>query len=230
LIGSTILKSAYRFFRYHVGSAAFGSLILAIVQSIKLILKYFEWQAEKFKGKTNTCIVCMFKCLICCVNCCESCIKFISKHAYIEVMLTGKNFCESCKSAMQLITSNTMRFGIVTLLGDVFIFIGKLFICILATLIGYLIITKCSPYSTTIYSATLPTVAFFIMSYCVAELFMLVYGMAINAILHCYCLDETMHQSNPSLPQYTPDELKKFLANPEIAKERQSGSVAAPAN
>jgi len=40
---TTLGKSAYRFFRYHIGTAAFGSLILAIVQFLKWILKYIEW-------------------------------------------------------------------------------------------------------------------------------------------------------------------------------------------
>jgi len=80
--------------------------------------------------------------MVCCVECCEKCIKFISKHAYIETMLTGDSFCTAARHAMELVGSNPMRFGIVTLLGDIFIFVGKLFICALATLVGYVIITE----------------------------------------------------------------------------------------
>jgi len=56
-------------------------------------------------------------------------------------MLTGDNFCTAARHAMELIGANPMRFGIVTLLGDIFVFIGKLFITALATLVGYVIIT-----------------------------------------------------------------------------------------
>lgn len=37
-----VMKSFYRAFRYHLGSIAFGSLLVAIVQMIRLILYYVE--------------------------------------------------------------------------------------------------------------------------------------------------------------------------------------------
>jgi choline transporter-like protein 2/4/5 len=37
-----ISKSVYRAFRYHLGSLAFGSFILALVQFIRLVLAYVE--------------------------------------------------------------------------------------------------------------------------------------------------------------------------------------------
>ena len=37
-----ITRSVYRAFRYHLGSLAFGSLILAIVQFIRVILSYVQ--------------------------------------------------------------------------------------------------------------------------------------------------------------------------------------------
>jgi len=43
----TVRKSVWRLFRYHLGSIAFGSLILAIVQLIRIILAYFQYQAKK---------------------------------------------------------------------------------------------------------------------------------------------------------------------------------------
>lgn len=37
-----ISRSIYRAFRYHLGSLAFGSLLLAIVQMIRIILAYVD--------------------------------------------------------------------------------------------------------------------------------------------------------------------------------------------
>lgn len=42
-----MLYIAHLFFRYHTGTLAFGSLILAIVQIIRVILEYLD---QKLKG------------------------------------------------------------------------------------------------------------------------------------------------------------------------------------
>jgi Plasma-membrane choline transporter len=55
--------------RYHVGSIAFGALIIAIMQMIKVLFEYMRKKYEKMIGN-NACL----KCLICCIGCCVSCI------------------------------------------------------------------------------------------------------------------------------------------------------------
>lgn len=37
-----VSKSFYRAFRYHLGSLAFGALLVAIVQMIRLVIAYFQ--------------------------------------------------------------------------------------------------------------------------------------------------------------------------------------------
>jgi hypothetical protein len=69
-------------FRYHVGSIAFGSLIIAIMQAIKLIFNYLR---KKFQRKMDgNCCLKVCCCMIaCCVACLDRCVKFIAKNAYI---------------------------------------------------------------------------------------------------------------------------------------------------
>ena len=38
------------YFRYHIGSLAFGSLIIAIIQMMRVVLEYLD---HKIKGKEN---------------------------------------------------------------------------------------------------------------------------------------------------------------------------------
>ena len=52
---------------YHVGTAAFGSLIIAIVSTIQVILTYLERKAEK-SGNA------LAKAVLRCVNCCVYCL------------------------------------------------------------------------------------------------------------------------------------------------------------
>lgn len=67
---------------YHMGSIAFGSFIIALVQFIRIIFEYYRKQMES-ANKENKVV----KCLLCCTSyllaCLDRCIKFITKNAYI---------------------------------------------------------------------------------------------------------------------------------------------------
>ena len=79
--GTTVFSSMRRSFRYHAGTAAFGSLIIAIIKTIRAIVAYIQKKAKK----TKTCkvLVQVVLCVIqCCLWCVEKCMKFINKNAY----------------------------------------------------------------------------------------------------------------------------------------------------
>ena len=69
-------------FKYHMGSIAFGALIIAIMQMIKLLFEYIRKKYEKTvpQNPVTKCIIC---CLRCCIWCLDYCVKFITKNAYI---------------------------------------------------------------------------------------------------------------------------------------------------
>lgn len=130
----------------------------------------------KESGATqNKCLDFLMRCLQCYMACFERFIRFLNKNAYIQVFgvlpffkkskyltsnqiaLQGKNFCSSAKEAFFLILRNPARFSVVASIGEVFIFIGKLFIAGLSTFFSYLIIANASPYKEELYSVWFPT-------------------------------------------------------------------------
>jgi len=84
-IGSwTVLGSIIDSCWYHSGTAAYGSLIVAIVQLIRAIIAKFQKEAEKTKNKIAEIVFC---CCQCCFWCLEKCIRFINKNAYIQTAI-----------------------------------------------------------------------------------------------------------------------------------------------
>lgn len=77
--------------RYHTGSIAFGSLLIAIIQLIRIILEYID---HKLKGKENRVVKFILCCCKCCFWCLEKFMKFINRNAYIMVISCG--FLDSC--------------------------------------------------------------------------------------------------------------------------------------
>lgn len=85
-----VCRSFWRAFRYHTGSLAFGSLIIAIIRFIMVIVAYIRYQLEHGGGPKNSvsrCYKCLLDCILCCLTCFEKCMEFINKHAYIQVIL-----------------------------------------------------------------------------------------------------------------------------------------------
>ncbi|XP_060774517.1 choline transporter-like protein 2 isoform X3 [Neoarius graeffei] len=120
-----IFSSLGRALRYHTGSLAFGSLILAIVQVIRVTLEYLD---QKLKGAENKFAKFLLSCLKCCFWCLEKCIKFLNRNAYIMVAIYGKNFCASAKDAFFLLMRNIIRVAVLDKVTDFLLFLGKLLI------------------------------------------------------------------------------------------------------
>jgi hypothetical protein len=85
----TMLAAFYRLLRFHLGTAAFGSFIIAIIQLLRIILKYIEhnikdWEKRGFKGPILWAFKAFLKCAHCLLWCFEKCMKFININAYIE--------------------------------------------------------------------------------------------------------------------------------------------------
>jgi len=207
----TIRKSIHRLLRYHFGSIAFGSLILAIVQMIRLILAYMQSQAKKMQGKEGRIIKFVLGCLQCYMACFERFVKFLNKNAYIQIALTGKNFCLAAKDAFFLILRNPLRFGVVNGIGAIFIFFGKVFVASITALIGFLVITKWDRFSAQLYSPFIPTFVMFVFAYAIGAVFMTVYGLASDAILACFVVDEELNQKKNAPARHCPESLRTFL-------------------
>ncbi|CAE7915874.1 slc44a5 [Symbiodinium necroappetens] len=188
-----IAQSTWNVFRYHLGSLAFGSFIIAVIQFIRYLMKYYEKQAKAAKNRV---LVLVLKVLQCCIWCFEKCVKFLNKNAYIQIALMGTNFCVSAKKAFFLILRNAFRFGTVAILGTMIHAIGFLFIIASSVALGYLILTG-------LYPDIAPAVCLIIYgctAYVVSKLFMNVFGLAVDTTLQCFIACEEMELGGDFVP------------------------------
>jgi hypothetical protein len=179
----TVRTGVWYCFRYHLGSLALGSFILAVVQFIRYALMYFEKQASAAKNRVAAIVM---RIVQCCLYCLEKCIKFLNKNAYIQIALLGTPFCTSAKNAFFLILRNLARFGWVALLGGIINFIGLAFIVVATAVAGYFVLKAMHPDVTPV----LPMVVYVFMAYLVAKLFMNVFHLAVATILQCFLATE----------------------------------------
>lgn len=181
--------TAYKWiFKYHLGSIAFGSLIIAILQMIKLIFEYVRVKFEKTVPQ-NFCTKCLMCCVRCIIWCLDSCVRCITKNAYIQIALTSNNFCTAVWHTFYLLVRNAGRFTTVSSIGWILMFVGKAFIMACSGFIGYLIIME-SALADEVNSPIFPVICIIIIAMLIGSIFLSVFSFSATAILHCYILDE----------------------------------------
>jgi Plasma-membrane choline transporter len=210
---SPVRTSTWWGFRYHWGSIVFAATLQSIIFTIKVIVMYAKKQAEKIQAKDPT--ACLIKsilnCLLCVVWCFEGVIKYVNKTGMIMVGITGNNFCSSCKSGVLLLLRHPLKFGLVAILGEFFVFLGKCFIAIITTLSGYIVITNADYYAENLYSPVIPCIFFFLVSLLVGSIFMSVYGLAADAIMVCFFVEKDLVEKQGRPICRAPQPIREFF-------------------
>ncbi|XP_070533018.1 choline transporter-like protein 4 [Ptychodera flava] len=222
--------SLWRTLRYHLGSIAFGSFIIAVIQLIRAMLDYMD---HKLKGSENRVAKFILKCMKCCFWCLEKFMKFLNKNAYILVAVYGKNFCTSAKNAFFLLMRNIVRVVVLDKITDFLLFMGKLMVTSAVGVASFYFFTgQVTWYDDylAVYFGTVPTLNYFwvpmivicLLTYLIASVFFSVYGMAIDTLFLCFLEDLERHDGSPEKPYYMSKELMK-IAGAKNKKEVPNG-------
>lgn len=206
-----VVSSVKRLTRFSLGSVALGSLVVAIIESIRFLLEALRRQLKLVEATPAACCIRMIWCCTqCCLGCVEWTINFINRNAYIMIAITGKGFCKAAGMATGLIVNNILRIGTVNVIGDVMLFLGKLCVSLACALFAFLMLDthqyKSSHHK--ISSPLFPVLFCWGLGYVVASLFFAVVEMAIDTIILSFCQDVEEHQGTP---QYAPPLLMETL-------------------
>jgi len=175
----------------HLGSIAFGSMVIAIVQLIRAILAYLDRKSKKLQD-ANMLVKYLFKCLACCLWLFEKCIKYVATSAYIMVAMKGKSFCPAAMEAVKLLIGNLAQVGVLNVISAFLFVLGKLLIVGSCGFLVFVWIDNDSTYSEgekELYSFWVPVLLTVLVAYAIAAAFMNVLGLTIDTILLCFCVD-----------------------------------------
>ena len=203
---SDVGKGLWWSFRYHMGTIAFGSLLIAIVWVIKTV---FEYVGNKVQAAApdNCALKLLLGCVRCCLDCFDRFMRFINQNAYIYCALSNESFCSSALNAFILILKNAAKFSFVNAIGGTFMYIAKFVIAVLTTVACYFWIDSMD----TVKSIYLPLLLCFVIAYVLGSIFISVFDAASNTILQCYLVDLDISRQNGLDPKHVPETLARFL-------------------
>ncbi|GFR06390.1 choline transporter-like protein 4 [Trichonephila clavata] len=216
----------YRCIRYHLGSIAFGSLLIAIVRMIRVMLEYIDKKCKKYDNPCTRAILC---CMKCCFWCLEKFLRFISKNAYIMIAIYGKNFCSSSKKAFQLLMRNILRVVVLDKITDFLLFMGKLVVVAVSVAVAFYFFGTEQKFYKGIPPMNynfLPPIVIGFGAYLIASAFFSVYGMAVDTLFLCFLEDCERNDGSPEKPYFMSKELMKILHKKN--KFRELSPTASP--
>ncbi|KAJ7334501.1 hypothetical protein OS493_014823 [Desmophyllum pertusum] len=202
-----VTASFYRTLRYHTGSLAFGSLIIAIVQLIRAGLEYLDHKLRGGPGEQSEITKYLIKCLKCCFWCLEKFLKFLNKNAYIMIAVHGKNFCTSAKNAFFLLMRNIVRVVVLDKVTDFILFLGQLTITAGLGIGSFYWFERQD--NLNYYLA--PVIIIAVGAYVVSAAFFSVYSMAIDTVFLSFLEDSERNDGSPEKPYYMSKSLRKII-------------------
>jgi len=182
-----IMGSLYRVLRFHVGSIAFGSLIIAICQFLRWMLLYLE---RHFNQSNNPLVKMAFKCCALCLYCLEKSIKFVTYYGFVFVALKGDNFCSASFNTFSFITGNPMQVATNSLVTNLLTMV-----CVFTIPIGCAITTFAYlEANTDVVNPAYPAIAIFAIAMFVTNACMNVFECVVTTIFVCCFRDKAMYK------------------------------------
>lgn len=94
---SAVTSSVFRACTYSFGSICFGSLLVAIVQTLRALVKN-----ARNNDDANAILVCVLDCILSCI---QGLIEYFNKWAFVYVGIYGYGYCEAGKNVMTLFSN-----------------------------------------------------------------------------------------------------------------------------
>ena len=194
--------------RFNLGTMALGSLILSVVEVLRMVLEVVDRQTRQLQEGSAAAKVVM-RCCKCFLFCFERCVKFISSYAYIYVFMENKGFCAACFDTYRLISDHPAQLAINSIVQGMLFIIQSTSIPLACALMAYNefiegVSLEAAFTSKTLVHAVVPSVAVLLLSYIMARSFAGVYEEVINALTVC-----VLHDLKAYDAKYTRDQLRK---------------------
>lgn len=195
--GSGQLKTGLRWAWVHnFGSLAFGSLIVAIIFTIRVIVYTICKKAETASGDNGfvKCISCLVRCLLKCI---EEIVEYINRAAYAFMAIAGQGFCSSAYNGLLLQFKHGAKFTFANYLAFVFILLGKVGITVLNIFLAWLFMKHVSKSANQVSNPYGPLIIIGVFSYLVVSTFLGLFDESVMAMMTSACADMDIHGGDP---------------------------------
>lgn len=169
---------------YHLGSIAYGSLILGPCSLFRIVFGWFQALARD--DKPNAIQKLMGKLCCCCLWPYEKWCMRVDDNAFAMIWLTKLNLCPAGKKDFYLSRRVGEKVGNAKWIGMFYSICARFSIVALTTYVSWLCFTKWEYFNTKLQNPMIPTFAVFFIGLIISTLVMNLFSTACEANLMCY--------------------------------------------
>ncbi|GMR35608.1 hypothetical protein PMAYCL1PPCAC_05803, partial [Pristionchus mayeri] len=202
--------------RFHLGSLALGSFIITLVRIPRYILMYIY---AKMKASENVIVQKIFACCICTLACIEMCLNYLNCNAYTVIAYTGQSFCPAAKTAVNVLLDNAVHVATINSIGAFVLFLAKAAVAAASAALCLLLIKD----DATITNWWPQLLIVGLAAYQVANCFISIYEMVIDALFLCIAEDFSMERDGASQRRHHPemmDYMERTISHEESMRSR----------
>jgi len=183
--------------RFHLGTCALGSLLIAALRCLRYVMQACARMAEAEGNCIGSCIA---KVCICCITCAKEFAMMLTKTAYMHVAITSEDFLHSAKSAMGIIAEEVPVIAILNGAQSVFMVLGVAVVSSVPAGLTYIVCSRVPAFTSneSDYFVEYPKVvalASALFNAVIGLSFMLVFDTVGDTILYCFAMDERRNSS-----------------------------------
>ncbi|XP_055912747.1 choline transporter-like 1 [Eupeodes corollae] len=198
--------------KYHLGTVAKGSFVITIFKIPRLILTYLYAKLKKGEDKGSECAACCLKCCICGFWLLEKFIRFLNHNAYTVVAIESINFCPAAGIAWNAMATNVIQVATINSVGDFVLFLGKLVVAALTSLIAIIMLKD----RTDLNFYIAPVIIIAVFAFFIAHIILSLFEMVVDTLFLCVCEDKTI---NGRGGRWAQGNLAKLLGEEPIGPE-----------
>lgn len=207
---------------FHMGSIAFGSLLIAICKFLRALISVLE-RRLKSTGAHQEQLSCLITFVSCCCRCCLYCLekvlKYISRNAYIMVAIWSMSFCRGARDAVALLVLNPVRALVLDGVTDFILFLGRLCITAGVGVLGYFFFTDSfyidpawrQYFTPVLHYYWLPLIVVILGTYFITKTFFTVFEMAVDTVFLCAMKDLDVNDGSAQKPYAMSQRLRNIL-------------------
>jgi len=210
--------------RYNLGTAATGSLLIAITAGLRLLNDSTQDDSPNILNRSlQNGIILARSCVNCCCGCLTEIIKYITHNAYIIAGMTGLGFIASGKRAASLLIVSAITAWLLNIVSAFLLFLAKFLVMVIAGVISYFYFKHTLDESLGLADYWFPVFIIAVLSYVLASSFFSSFGLVLDTVFLCYCDDL---DRNKGVSLYGSDRLKANMDEVKTKNPNQPNNVA----
>ncbi|XP_065209657.1 choline transporter-like 2 [Planococcus citri] len=202
----TLFYSIYATIRYHLGTVALGSFLIATCGFIRTLLEHTQRILKQSDGLLTQCMTWSMRG---CFWLLQKFLIYISKNAYIMCSVTGSSFFSSSGQALGLLARNIVRAVVLDKVLDFLLLVGKITLTVLMGFLSYYAFTRPS---LSLAYPLVPTGIVVLLTWIIAASFFGVYIVAVDTLFLSFLKDGELNDGSRTKPYYMSSKLKYIMS------------------